>query len=204
MKASKLFRNPDGLAATRARLGMSQRDFAQTLGISKALVSMVEGNRRTLPVPCLVKLASLEVAVSGAVTADLKQLPHPVEVEAHYLNEHAPVMLEYKEMHCRAEARMLESKLEVMGTRYQQLRANLEGIEKLLDETACLQDSPLRPCLEVHRYSLSRKLTRLGLPAQAALRNKIGLLHAAAELHKSVRQQFHGETVNGEGRTDEG
>ena len=97
MKASKLFRNPDGLAATRARLGMTQRDFAQILGISKALVSMVEGNRRTLPGPCLVKLASLEVAIAGAVTTNSKQLPHPVEVEAHYLNEHAPVMLEYKE-----------------------------------------------------------------------------------------------------------
>ena len=176
---------------------MTQRDFAQTLGISKALVSMAEANRRTLPGPCLVKLASLEVAVAGAVTTDSKQLPHPVEVEAHYLNEHAPVMLEYKEMHCRAEARVLQTKLEGMSTRYQQLRANLEGIEQLLETATCLQDSPLRPFLEVHRYSLCRKLTRFGLPAQATLRNKIGLLHAAAELHKSVRQRFHGETVNG-------
>ena len=52
--------------------------------------------------------------------------------------------------------------------------------------------------LKMHRYTIHRKLTKCSLVAQAELRHKIALLHAAAELHKSVQAQFCG---GGEGGT---
>jgi transcriptional regulator with XRE-family HTH domain len=200
MKTSRQFKNPNGLAATRQRLGMTQRDIALSLGISKALVSMAEGNRRTLPPECLVKLASLEVAVGGAVSIASTQTPHPVEVESHFLNANAPVMLEYKEMHCRAEARILENKLELMVRRYTELRASLEAIERMIAAIGDCPHSNMLASLQVHRYKLCRKITVYSLLAQASVRNKIALAYAAAELHKSVREKYHGREETGEGR----
>jgi transcriptional regulator with XRE-family HTH domain len=52
--------------ATRVRLGLSQRQLADQLGISKAAVAMAETGQRKLPVAALIKMAALEIKMSAA------------------------------------------------------------------------------------------------------------------------------------------
>jgi transcriptional regulator with XRE-family HTH domain len=81
MKTFKQYRRIEGIAATRVRLGLSQQEFADQLGISRSLVAKAEGRQRTLPTSTIVKIASLEILLAGANSAKVAVQPHPVEIE---------------------------------------------------------------------------------------------------------------------------
>jgi transcriptional regulator with XRE-family HTH domain len=188
MKASKQFRKIEGIAATRQRLGITQEDLAQHLGISPRMVGMVENRQRTLPSFALVKLASLEILLAGQASIKATQQPLPIETAENGLNDHCSSVLYYKEMKARAEASALQYKLQAMETNYQQLRVSLDHTEKMISSGSDFDMA----YLHMHRYTLTRKVTKCSLAAQASLRHKIALLHAAAELHKSVQREFCG------------
>ncbi|RYD83032.1 MAG: XRE family transcriptional regulator [Sphingobacteriales bacterium] len=61
MKTRKKLQLLQGITAIRVKAGITQLALAQWLGISKSLVSMVENNRRKLPLKALLKLAELEI-----------------------------------------------------------------------------------------------------------------------------------------------
>lgn len=60
--------------------------------------------------------------MAGVVRDKETQPPHPVELKEHYMNDHAPSLLKFKEMKCRAEAEALQCRLNLMEDRYTQLR----------------------------------------------------------------------------------
>lgn len=53
-----------GVTAVRVALGLTQLALAEILGVSKSLISMVENDKRRLPVKALVRLAEMEKAVA--------------------------------------------------------------------------------------------------------------------------------------------
>ena len=57
--------------ATRTRLGLSQRQLAEQLGISKAAVSMAETGQRKLPIAALMKMAALAVTTQEGSNTDV-------------------------------------------------------------------------------------------------------------------------------------
>ena len=190
MKAFKQYRRIEGIAATRVRLGLSQQEFADQLGISRSLVAKAEGRQRTLPTSTIVKIASLEILLAGANSAKSAERPHPVEVEETYLNDHAPSLAYHKEMRCRAEALSLQCRLDVMEAKYKQLRLSLDQVETLVETGKGKEANFGVGYFEIHRHKLCRTLNKCSMPAQANLRHRIALLYAEAELHKSVHQEF--------------
>jgi transcriptional regulator with XRE-family HTH domain len=181
-----------GLYATRIRLGFSQEEFSRHLGISRALVGLAENRKRTLPTAALVKLAGLEILMAGPAkpTEDLPL--HPAETAPQSFDEHSEAAIHYKEVCCRADAQLLQVKLTQMESRYKQLRTSLAQIEQLLEaQTDVEKENFGLAYLNLHRYNLCRKIQKCSLPAQAALRNKVALLFAAAELHKASLQEYY-------------
>jgi transcriptional regulator with XRE-family HTH domain len=190
MKAYRKYKTAQGIGAIRTRMGLTQQAFAIELGISKSLVSMVENHQRNLPTSALVKLAAMEKAIAVKSTPADQRKPHPVELEEDGMNEHAPSAMYFKEMNCRLEAQKQQYRLNQMEINYSQLRQSLENLEKLIGSEACLNGNFRQGFLELHRYHITRKLIRCSLPAQAALRHKITLLQAAAELNKTVHLKY--------------
>jgi transcriptional regulator with XRE-family HTH domain len=190
MKTYRQFKQSEGIAGTRTRLGFTQADLAQHLGISHSLLQKAEYGQRTLPVQSLAKLASLEVLMAADTTSTPEVKPHPAEVENSYLNEHSPNVYQLKELHCRETILHLECKLALMEARYTQTRQTLDWVERMIDSGVGSQSPFGTIQLEIHRAELCRRLSKCSQPAQAHLRHRIGLLRAAAEMHKSLQQQY--------------
>ena len=91
MKFSSL---KSSFAATRARLGLSQQQLANHLGVAKATVGMAEIGRRKLPVPALLKLAQLEIKLTAA------SIPGTVALSKH-ADKDLPVYTAYRTMQLR-------------------------------------------------------------------------------------------------------
>ena len=181
-----------GLQATRIRLGFSQAEFSRHLGISRSLVGLAENRKRSLPSDALVKLASLEILMAGAGKDKAAPPAHPAETEQQCFDENSETVLHYREMCCRTEAQMLQTRLAQMEARYKQFRQSLDQVEQLLAaQTGAEKEHFGFAYLNLHRYNLCRKIQKCSLPAQTALRNKIALLYAAAELHKASLQEFY-------------
>ena len=192
MKTYAQYRRLEGIAATRVRLGFSQQAFADQLGISRSMVSKAETRRSTLPTYVLVKLANLEITMAAAMTAktNAAQQALPVEVENSCTNDHAPMVLEYKEMKCRAEAESLQCQLKLMENKYKQLRDSLTQVEAMIEGGNSVPGNLGTVYLQGHRLDLLKKINKVSQPAQADLRHRVALLHAAAELHLTVRKEF--------------
>jgi transcriptional regulator with XRE-family HTH domain len=181
-----------GLYATRIRLGFSQEEFGRHLGISRALVGLAENRKRSLPTAALVKLAGLEILMAGPAQTKEDLPVHPAETAPLCFDEHSEAAIHYKEVCCRTEAQMLQVKLTQMEARYKQVRRSLDVIEQLLEaQNESEKENFGLAYLNLHRYNLCRKIQKCSLPAQAALRNKVALLFAAAELHKASLQEFY-------------
>lgn len=190
MKKNTAFRRISTLTATRNRLGLTQEEFAEQLGVSRSMIGMAECRQRTLPTETLVKLAALEITMAGNTTEGVIDKPHPAELEESCLNEHSTSMTYLKEKSCRAEAELLQCRLTVMESKYRQHRGCVDQLEKLVGQPT----SGFAPgWLETHHYRALCKLNKCSLVAQANLRHKIALLHAAATLHQSVGEKYGGD-----------
>jgi len=64
MKLRKKMRVLSGVTAVRVALGLTQLALAESLGVSKSLISMVENDKRKLPVKALARLVEMEKAVA--------------------------------------------------------------------------------------------------------------------------------------------
>jgi transcriptional regulator with XRE-family HTH domain len=182
MKLSKL--RTSGLAATRTRLGLSQQQLAEQLGVSKATISMAETGRRKLPTAALIRLAQLEIKMatakteerSGAVIIASDEMPSPMQCHA----------LEIREM----QVRKLSGTLENMQLQFNRLHTQLQLIDAMLVKETNPHQNFFALCMQINRERLGRQLSKYGATQQTLLLNKIALLNAEAHLNKSVRQQL--------------
>jgi len=179
MKAFKQYKRQQGIGATRIRLGLSQQDFAIQLGVSRSLVSKVENRVRSLPLAALAKLSALETVLAGA------PVHHGMAGKEQGTSEQAAFYLHSKGMDYCLEIQRLQYRLNGMEAGYQQLCRSLQTIETLLATDAGKEARLGQGFLQLQRHSISRKLIKCALPAQAALRQRIALLQAAEALSKS-------------------
>lgn len=75
-RGAPLYHAPSSVTYARQMAGLSQRDLAARLGISRQLMSDIEAGRRNLTPPNLRKMAQilrcpLEVLLAASDTADL-------------------------------------------------------------------------------------------------------------------------------------
>lgn len=63
MKMVKFRKEVNGFAAIRRKLGYTQKELAERLGVDRTLVVKVEDGKRSFPLAALMKLAALEKAI---------------------------------------------------------------------------------------------------------------------------------------------
>ncbi|HEV7781649.1 MAG TPA: helix-turn-helix transcriptional regulator [Chitinophagaceae bacterium] len=166
----------------REKLGLSQIQLAQQLGVSKAAISMVESDRRTLPGAALLKLVELEKKMTAAIDSNtLTGFPEhnkdlPVEATQEFSQ---PRQQQYD-----IQLNHLTAKLEVMEARYKKLRAQLQLVDKMLEKEPAGQPNGLILSLQVQRDRIVSKISRCNPKEQSSLRNKIAVLNAEVNFHK--------------------
>lgn len=70
------------IRAFRLRKGMSQVEFARSVGVSASTISQVEGEQILLSLPALVRAArALDVSLDALVSGDDQDTPHPISVK---------------------------------------------------------------------------------------------------------------------------
>ncbi|MBC7937449.1 MAG: helix-turn-helix transcriptional regulator [Rhizobacter sp.] len=191
MKASKQYHKMQGLAATRLRLGISQQAMALELGISNSFLSRIENGERIIPAAALAKLSALEITIAAAATVQPLQAVQGETWSTAEKESFARAALDKGER-CRQKAAKLQLDLDIMTTRYNQLCESLNKIASLISQPAANGEAaPGRAShLEKHRDAMAAKLGRYGRFAQTALRHKIALLYAEADLHTMDAYSF--------------
>jgi transcriptional regulator with XRE-family HTH domain len=179
---------PAGVTATRLRLGLSQQQLADHLGISRTSIAMAEASGRKLPGNSLLKLARLEIKMAAAIlpatnseAGKKRSLPHStIHTQSFSVRE------------MRSELRMkrLSYSLEKMKAQYKQLQDQLQLVDAMLEKEAAEPINIDTAGLQVHRNGMLKQLDKCSITKQTLLKNRIELLDTETKLNKRVRQEM--------------
>lgn len=187
MKKTSLLRN---------RLAISQRDFADYLGISQSLLAMNEKSLRSLPLKASLKETELELEFQnmqkskGQSSSWLALQPAFDKQDEKLYHE-----MDYNVKHHELKAKILESRLGELINTQQQQKAWLEIIDKKLASPSdkSKEKSSDKLWLEMQQAEVSQKLLKNSNTAQAKLQLQIDLLRATANVYESFRQKLSKE-----------
>lgn len=177
----------EGLAATRIRLGFSQQQFADELGVAKSVIAMAEINRRPLPTALLLKIAALETCLANQSGKTALMPKHPGEADDWSECNWMIAKMRYRSARCLDQAALLQNKLTAMENRYHETRNALQ----LIEEQLSIKDkNKLNTNLQHVQDRLVQQLQSCGQPAQALLSIRIALLEAEATTNNELEQQL--------------
>lgn len=110
-------------SAFRLSLHLSQREYADWLGISRSVLNMFENGKRSLPLQAHLKHSQLVAAQHQlSVTSQTKALPGPVDTEA------CCGLLKRHLTHCNNTLKDLQRQQRRMDTRHQKLHGRREAL----------------------------------------------------------------------------
>lgn len=183
MKAYQQYKRMQHIGATRLRLGMSQQLFADAVGISRSHLSMVEAGKRTMPVLALAELAALEIRMAATAT---------IEARENESTQHNPAItdqaenyiLQLKAERCRMMAARKEADLAIIIARHQQYTLQLQQVDAMLNIRPDDNSNFHHNNLQILRFNIHQKMEKCSIRRQEALRHKIALLRAEAELYE--------------------
>lgn len=174
----------NALAATRARLGLTQEQMGIHMGMSTSKVKLVETNRRDLTSDNILKLAAMEIELAKFKQEKTSRMLTSVKQIEKFAEEAFKLETDYQVSRCTFMAGKLEKKLKRMEFEYVKVMAclyNLEQIESLqLDK----KDPRLQFILSA-RPQLEKRLARCSVQAQTILQKKILMLRTEATVNKS-------------------
>ena len=172
----------------REKLGISQQDLADFLGIPRSQVSMYELKERQLPGAGMEKLSKLELMHHDMETGKLNSIGHP---EPHHsLGAHTSIMKnqiqslvdtsEYKKM-------LLERRLKTMRRVYEKIAGGSRLMKYLLAATAeAGREEGDLLWLQKQQRQLAKKEIRYGKALQALTEAKIAICDHEIEAYKKV------------------
>lgn len=186
MIASKTYQTKNGLAALRLRLGLSQQAFAGQLGISRSLLGYAENHKRSLPTSALLRLAALEMVLHQQAT---QKNTKPACLQATFPIPHTSkkALMQQRIQTLHTSLRRRECELQRMLCAHGQAQQCLAQLDLLMTAGPAATGRFPAGALELHRYTLLRKLNKSGAIPQAHLLNRIEILQAslAAENRKA-------------------
>ncbi|MEO8769973.1 MAG: helix-turn-helix domain-containing protein [Ferruginibacter sp.] len=180
----------NALASTRARLGLTQDQMAEQLGISHSMVKMIETNKRFLSSVALIRLASLEIRLAALPEAGKSALPACVKELYDNAGKDYAQLTKSHELNCTYKAMILENKLEKMQADHEELVSCLHSMEAISKTQYDESSDPLTYNLLLNRTRLLQKLSRCSPQEQAIARNRIAMLYAEVSLNKSIYPRY--------------
>ena len=170
MKTRKKLKLLQGITAIRVKAGITQLALAQYLGISKSLVSMVENNRRSLPLAALLKLSELEQQFQQG-----SETPFRLPVYQESTVEAATRSL--KETVKRSHLAQLQYRLHKMELLREETLASLQYLHRMQPATAGLPFT----IFEREKQKLLKRLKRCDEMACATIKGKMAMLEMVLE-----------------------
>ena len=165
----------------RAQLGISQRDMAALLGISKQQLSLYELNLRSMPTESFLKMNTLYAALENAapltdatVTAALQLLQ---QTQGQKIQKQLAAIV--------FETTSLQRKLAIMQATYLQATTRLQVVTQVLQQPATLQDRTFQLSLEIVRDDALKKAKACHPLVQSELQIRLAVL----QLQQTLLQQ---------------
>ncbi len=189
MKTSKQLKILAGVTRVRIHLGMTQQMFAQYLGVSKSLISMVENGNRQLPAKAMMMICELENGLEST-TESAEAMPQTIAASAaNPANSWQQAELYVKQLRLQE----LQYDYARMNRRYEQLAKSLAHIGQLLNMPDHAASSRGRKILEFQLFKLGQQLKSCDYAARAKKEFQIGLLE---QLIKGEEQTQEATTSN--------
>ncbi|MCB2407424.1 helix-turn-helix transcriptional regulator [Hymenobacter lucidus] len=163
----------------RTYFGLSQQELARFLGVSRALVALVETGRRTLPAEAATRLAILDSGIS-------EEAATPVEVSRSALATWEPLQLHQRK--CLRQASGLRQELLQLQTQAAQYQRRLQALPLLSQALGQFPaDAELQAWLEQLATEARYGLFDCGTAAQTLLTVRITALEfEAAEAYRQL------------------
>lgn len=155
----------------REELGISQQQFANYLGVSRALLSLAEMQERSLPTAALIKVGEIELAL---------QSKKPSPKQKQFTNKQTTViqkMLQQRLKDCVYELSVAKKKLDKMKLQYLHAANALSVAANLLNTVSNDKKRKMdKLWLEILEDETLKKIQSFGEVAQLRLQLKIELL----------------------------
>lgn len=198
MKIVKRQNTKNGLAAIRQRLGLSQQQLADHLGINCSTVKLAEQGKRSLQTAALLKVADLEIMLASQPQKEQHEKIHAAEYALVAQCKRSYDGLFARESCCHINSLKLKARLRVMINLYNKTREWLHVIETAIHNMGEARN--VEQGWEKQKKAAIKTLNRCGLPMQVLLKAKIAVLEAEANLYKIMKQQLMNELPEFSGR----
>lgn len=158
-------------ASLREKMGLSQKEMADLLGIAKGVFSLHELGQRSLPTPALLKMGKLEILLQEEKAGKAVAAPMAVPKEAR-----AKAVKLYQAIARKAELGEIKTtiKLKQLQDSQQKYTRLLAAVQHL--KASAPAKSAERPLLELMEIESKEKLERYSVVEQARLQYNISLL----------------------------
>ncbi len=182
-KIARRIPNPNDLAQTRIKYGMSQQQLADHLGVSRSLIMMAEQNKRELPTDALLKFSALEIRYA-ALTEQSSPAPAS-EPDLHFwpVYRKAFRQLKDRESYCRIKSLELERKLQQLETRYAACLDFMRLAGENPGEEMGDQSPATKKRWQRQMEAITERMRTCDPLLQALLRHRMEHLQAEAELN---------------------
>jgi len=150
----------------RKSLGITQRDLAGYLSISRSQLSMIETGRASISTPALLRLTVIQQVMMGNAPAGY------IEPDTGRLAKTNKMLRMHAQRHDWM-ATTATRRLEAMRIQYRQCTAVLQITAVLLNEPATGREAKkARLCLEIMQRGARKKMNACGMEAQVRLQLK--------------------------------
>jgi transcriptional regulator with XRE-family HTH domain len=173
----------NSIKTLRKKLGLSQYDLAEYLGITRSQLNMAERGERGLNTASMLKISRMEIAIT-ALNTGKRRLPEQPAAEQEKENVD-------REQFCRDEAARLENiharmtrKAALLGNYIALLQELIITVEQ--DATAAHE----RDWLEGQKSAATRRLLKCGETKRAAMEIKIAALKSEAGVRAVFRKKM--------------
>ena len=172
--------------------GLSHKQLAEWLGVSKSLVWYAETGGRSLPQAALLKLGAMTVLIQG-LKNERQALTRPGERRVGNPGKLA-ARHKKKEAFHRSSAAALQVRLNTLRKKHPQLDARLALFEALRNKAPHwyrVTDVDTT-WMELTEWFTRDRMPLTGLEQQELLQDKIDTHLASAELHRQQREKYEG------------
>ena len=191
MKAFKQQLRLNSLAAFRRKWGLTQKQVADHVQLSRSMVGLIEQGRRTVPTNTLLQLAGLEIKMEGSkAREDVKPVyPGPDAVVARC--KHYCKRLALRELYCQEKTAKLKGKLKIMAALHQKTTEWMNLVALHIKEAG--DNKNVWAIWKKQELSAMRTLEGCSLSSQLLLKHTIDFLEGQTELLKNKQLQIKQE-----------
>jgi transcriptional regulator with XRE-family HTH domain len=179
------------LAAFRKKWGLTQKQVAEHMQLSRSMVGLIEQGRRTVPTNTLLQLAGLEIKMAGITAGGQAKPVYPGADAVVARCKHHCQRLALRELYCQEKTEKLKGKLKIMEALYQKTTEWMNLVTLHIKEAG--DNKNVWAIWKQHELAAMRTLDSCSPSSQLLLKHTIDFLQEEAALLKTKQLQVKQE-----------